>query len=563
MTQDGLNIMGYNRAAAVDLVKGGLNPLVAVLLASRNIQCIEEARELTEDRNVIADPFLLDDIEKAVARIKLALERGEHIAIYGDYDVDGMTSSSLLASYFKAKGVNCDIYIPERIGDGYGVKNKAVDTLHERGVSLVITVDCGITAIEETEYAKTLGMDIVITDHHECGEVLPAAVAVINPKRPGCRYPEKMLAGVGVAFKLVCALEGGSHADELFAQYGDLVAIGTVADVVPVLGENRTFIRRGIAQMREKARPGIKKLCEASGIDLKKITSSGIGFTLAPRLNAAGRLGQTMRAVELLLTENEDEAEIMASEMCELNRERQALEGKIFEEAAVMLADDRDSKDPIVLAEETWHQGVTGIVASRLAERLSRPAVMICLQDGKGRGSCRSFGSFNIFEALEANKDILESFGGHEMAAGLTIPEENITVFRERLRAFYREKIAGMPEPALSVDFEVLKPGLLTEENVASLSLLEPYGNGNPTPVLYMENAEVDIIMPISSGRHTKMWVKKYGESFECVYFSKTTKELKVTAGNRVDIVFTPQINEFRGRRTVQLLLQKVAVHRG
>lgn len=553
-------IAGYDRETAVNLYRSGINALVSVLLASRGVTDLNGANKLiNNDLSAVCDPFLLDDMDKAVERIKKAMETGEHIAVYGDYDVDGITSSCLLTSFFREKGCRCEIYIPERLEEGYGIKKTGIKTLAEMGVTLIVTVDCGITAVEEAEYASSLGVDIVVTDHHECGEELPKAVAVVDPKRHDGNYPEKSLAGVGVAFKLACAVEG-SPVSEMLERYGDLVAVGTIADVVPVTGENRVFIRWGLDRIKRGGRIGITKLCEAAGIDRTQLTAGNVGFTLAPRINAAGRLGKTECAQKLLLTNDEKTAGGLAENLCELNRERQLLEGDIFLQALDMLKENPPEGRPIVLSSSTWHQGVTGIVASRLTERYGLPAIIICLTDGVGKGSCRSVGTFNLYEALEANKDCILSFGGHEMAAGLTIEEGRIDELRERIGRHYTE-VAKMPPAAeLRIDFEVAKAEILSIENVQALSQLEPYGTDNQTPVMCLRDAEILSVIPICSGKHTKLWIERDGESFECVFFSKTAEELRVREGAKADLAFTPQINEFRGRRSVQLNLLDILV---
>ena len=548
-------IAGFDRTAAASLFRNGINPLVAVLLASRGITDTERAYKFIEnDTSVVCDPYLMDDMDKAAARIKRAMESGEHIAVYGDYDVDGITSACLLASFFRDKGCNCEIYIPERMEEGYGVKTGAIDTLCAMGVTLIITVDCGITAIDEVKYAASVGVDMIITDHHECGEALPDAVAVVDPKRKGGSYPYSSLAGVGVAFKLICAVDGDGY-ESLLEKYGDLVAVGTIADVVPVTGENRLFIRRGLEMIKSKGRLGLKTLCEAAGIDRRQITAGNIGFSLAPRINAAGRLGFTDCARRLFMTEDEREAAELAERLCDLNRERQALEGEFFAQALEMLEKTPPRGLPIVLASGDWHQGITGIVASRLTERYGLPAIVICIKDGVGKGSCRSFGGFNMYEALEYSRDCILGFGGHEMAAGITIKEDRVDELRERLGRYYNEVAKMPPVPELKVDFEVTKPELLAIENVRALSLLEPFGTDNQSPVLCFKSAEVVSVLPICAGKHTKLWASLGGDVFECVFFSKTAEELGFTDGNRVDIAFTPQINEFRGRCSVQLNL--------
>ena len=557
MVRPAWNIHGYVRQNAVTITRSGINPLVAVLLASRGTETPEDARRaIADDLSLAADPMLLRDMDKAVRRIARAVERQERTAVYGDYDVDGITSASLLTAWLKKQGLDCLTYIPERLDEGYGIKRAGIDYLHSRGVKLIISTDCGITASDEAAYAAGLGMDMIITDHHECGRVLPDAVAVVNPKRPDCPYPTKSLAGVGVAFKLVCACEGSDRLEELLEQYGDLVALGTIADVMPVPGENRLFIRRGLENIHTRPRPGIRALCEAAGLDWRQLSAMNVSYGLAPRINAAGRLSRTELATELLQCTDEQRAQHLAAELCQLNRDRQKLESEMFLQASEMVNSAPDG--PLVLVSDRWHQGVSGIVASRLAEKFGVPAIMICVAEGIGKGSCRSVRGFGIYEALSCCADTLESFGGHEMAAGLTIKSENIPVLAERLRAIYEKKRDSITESCLEIDFEVIKPGLLTEENVESLKMLEPYGLENPQPLLCMSKARVESIIPLSGGKHSKLRVNHLGETYDCVFFSRGPGELGLDQGGLADIAFTPQINEFRGRRSVQLLLSDI-----
>ena len=554
---DRWNVRGYDRGEAVRLCRRGLNPMVAVLLASRGITDADALSDwLRDDLSALSDPLSFQDMDRARDRVRQALERGEHVAVYGDYDVDGITASCLVADYLRGRGLVCDIYIPQRLEEGYGVKAAALDTIKGWGCTLVITVDCGITALEEAAYAAGIGLDLVITDHHRCGETVPAALAAVDPMRPDCRSASKNLAGVGVAFKLICAVEGPGSEEKLLDRYGDLVAAGTVADVMPVTGENRVLIKRGLQRMYRGERPGFLELRAASGLDNRPPTVSNVGFAIAPRVNAAGRLGSTATAVELLLTRDRRRASVLADELCALNRERQRIESGMFHEALAMLESFPDRTKPIVLASDTWHQGVCGIVASRISEKFNVPAVMISVKDGVGRGSCRSVEGFNLYDALSRCRDVLLGFGGHEMAAGLTVSRENIGALREALGKLYEG--AAAPERVLNVDFEVIKPELLSLANVEALDSMEPYGAGNPTPVLCMRDAVVENVAALSEGRHTKLWLRKGGAVFEALFFSRRPEELGVRAGDRVDAAFTPQINEFRGRRTVQLSLDDI-----
>ena len=560
MSEQNWKIAGYDRSAAVSLARSGLNPLLAVLLASRGVAAADEAARLLDpDASQEEDPFLLKDMDRAAARVSDAILHGEHAAVYGDYDADGITAACLLAEYLRDRGLCCEIYIPDRLTEGYGVSRRGIDALAGEGVTLIVTVDCGITACEETEYAREKGIDMVVTDHHECGSALPAAAAVVDPKRPdslGCRD----LAGVGVAYKLVSALEAKKAPGAALDRFADLIAVGTIADVMPVLGENRYLIRRGLLSLQAGTRPGFHALCRAAGISLPRLNATSVGFGLAPRLNAAGRLGRTETALKLVLSGDPGEAETLAATLCAYNRERQEIEGAMFEDAVGMLERMPPDGMPIVLASDRWHQGIAGIVASRLTEKYRLPAVMICLTDGVGRGSCRSVEGFSIYAALERCAGQLLGFGGHEMAAGLTIRAENVDVFREALGESYRESgAAGRLQP-LRVDFEMVKPHLLTVENVSCLPQLEPFGNENPTPVLCVRNARIDGVQALSGGKHTKFKASCFGENYDCISFSRSAEALGVYNGVLADIAFTPQINEFRGKTAVQLLTADVAV---
>jgi len=550
------DIGSFDRATAVEFCRSGINPLVSVLLASRGISNIEDVKAAIGDDPIpLHDPFLMTDMDKAVARIKEALDKKERIAIYGDYDADGMTASAILAIWLESKGADFEIYIPGRFDEGYSLNNDALDTLKERGVSLVVSVDCGITSIDEALHAKSIGLDLVITDHHECRDVLPQAYAVVDPKRPDCEYPNKTLAGVGVAFKLVCALEGGDHAEDILDTYTEFVAIGTVADVMPVTGENRELIKRGLNILNSNPRPGLRSLLREVNVDVGKASATTIGFVLAPRLNAAGRMGQTELSVDLLLTNDKDESDKLAVKLCQLNSERRDLEQKIYYEALSMLP-DHVGDEPIILAQHGWYQGVTGIIAAKMAERYQVPSIIISIDDeGIGHGSCRSFGSFPIYDALSACEDILENYGGHEKAAGVTVLADNIEQFRKHVSKYYRDRRMTTPASGLKIDFEVEKPEILTLQNLDALERLEPFGSGNPSPCLCITGATVSSTQSIGAGKHSKLKVEKSRVFFDCIFFSASVDDLGIHEGMVVDLAFEPQINEFRGRSSVQLQL--------
>ena len=540
------------------LTEAGFTPLLAAILSIRGMNDATEAQQfLCGGTETLIDPMLLKDMDKAVSRINAAINTGETMAVYGDYDVDGITSTCLLTDWLRSKGVDCFPYIPDRIEEGYGLNSAAISALKDKGVSLIISVDCGITAAQEAEFAKEIGVDLIITDHHECREqTLPEAVAVIDPKQEACSYPNKDLAGVGVALKLVCAVEGNSEA--VINRYADLAAIGTVADVVSLTGENRYIVRTGLAMIENTSRPGIAALLRESGMADRKVSSSTIGFTLAPRLNAAGRLGNVSVAGRLLMTHDEAEANALAAELCDLNRKRQSLETDIWEDASSMMS-GKNPDTPIVLASEKWHQGVIGIAASKLAEQYSLPTIMICFDGEKGKGSCRSYGGFNLFDALSACSEHLDGFGGHALAAGLNIRKDKLHDFCNAFGEYY---LANRPEelPTLNCDLEILNPRMLDMEGVESLNMLEPFGSGNPKPVMCISGAKLDKVTPIGGGRHLRFSINYRGANFECVFFSHTESEFGLNVGERIDVAFTPQINEFRFRSSVQL--QVVAARR-
>ena len=493
------------------LRSAGYPYLLSTVLAARGVTTAEAAAEALErDRSLSMSPMLMRDMDKAVARIQRAISQGETIAVFGDYDVDGITSTVLLMDYLKSCGVRCLRHIPRRIEEGYGLSKEAIQGLRDQGATLMITVDCGITGNEEVDFAASIGLDVVITDHHECKEELPRALAVVDPHRSDCPYPFKHLAGVGVALKLVLALGGESREDALFARYCTLAAIGTIAFC-------------GLEALPHTDFVGVHALLKEAGLLGKPITSVQIGFVLAPRINAAGRMGAADLAADLLETDDPARAE------------------------------DRSA---LVLSSEDWHQGVVGIVASRLSEKYACPSFMIHLKDGVGKGSCRSYGGFNLFSALESCADLLEGFGGHELAAGFTISEENIDAFRARMNRYVRSASGGeRAVSCLDVDAPISCPGEVTLAEVEQLDQLEPYGAGNPRPVFALLGATVDVLQPVGQGKHLKLRLSKGTCRFDAIFFSMTEETCGVAAGMRVDAAFYLQANTFRGNTTLQLQL--------
>ena len=538
-------------AGAVNaLVTGGYPPLPAMVLASRGLTDPKKAAAYLSCDAELYDPFLMTDMDKAVARVQQAIDRGEKIAVFGDYDVDGITSTCMLTDFLRRRGGNCVSYIPSRLEEGYGLNPIAIEQLSAEGVNLIISVDCGITAIAEAELCREKGIDLVITDHHECKDRLPAAVAVVDPHRPDGGYPHKNLSGVGVAFKLACALSGDQEA--VLREYADMVCLGTVADVMLLQGENRVFVARGLESLRSTRRPGFAALMRESGCASEAVSASTIGYNLAPRINAAGRMGQIDLALNLFLTDDEEEAADLARKLCDLNRQRQAVESQIYSQAVSMLPEGQPP-EAIVLADDTWHQGVVGIVASRMAEEYCCPAFLICLDGEHGKASSRSFGGFNLFTSLTALAPLLESYGGHELAAGFTIARGNIMRFRQEICALAAEYYLGSgPRTVLDVDC-VIPPELMTVRNIDALSILEPCGNGCPKPVFAMERMTVDRITMVGGGRHMRLRLRTGHHTLNAIYFSATPESVSIEQGDLVDVAFNAQINEFRGERTVQM----------
>ena len=558
----------------------GCSATAAKLLWNRDLKTAEAAnRFLRLEETRFHDAFLMRDMDKAVARIEKALAAGEKIAIYGDYDVDGVTSTSLLYLYLRERGADVIYYIPSRLHEGYGLSRGAMDRLAEAGVRLMITVDTGITAVDETAYAKTLGIETVVTDHHACRETLPDVCAAVNPHRPDDEYPFDELAGVGVVFKLVSAMEiirarreGESDAAavrRICHDYADLVAIGTVADVMPLVDENRLIVSYGLSRINREPRAGIAALIEAAngkGRAPRRVNSTFIGFGIAPRMNAAGRMGDATVAAELLLSEGGEKSERLAGELCELNTERQTEENRIAEAAYRKIEEQAAKEKPrvLVLDDDDWHQGIIGIVASRITERYGLPSILVTYdgspdRDGSatdlGKGSGRSVKGLNLVEALTACADLLERFGGHELAAGLSVRRGNIPLLRERLNAYAAERLTDeMLCVCLDADCEV---GMteLTEKLVEETEKLEPFGTANPAPAFVMRNANLRRVSPIGGGKHLRMTVEKDGVSMGAVWFGMTLAALDFDTAEPVDLMFRLGINEFRGETSLQMTL--------
>ena len=550
----------YKKPDSQALEQAGIPRLLAEVLASRGIVSPSQAHALySAGAASLLDPLEILGMKEARDRVLRAIRQKEHVTVYGDYDVDGITATCLLTDYLRSCGVDCRWYIPDRNDEGYGLNSSALQKLWEEGCTLVISVDCGVTATEEAVFAQSLGRDLVITDHHECKNgSIPEACAVVDPKRPDDTYKNPHLAGVGVAFKLVSACSGDQLA--VLERYADLVAVGTVADVMPLTGENRYLVQKGLQKLETDPRPGFYAIMNEPGTLPRKPNAGFIGFTLAPRLNAAGRLGQTEKAEELMLTEDAEEAARLTAELGELNRQRQKIENDIWRDAQKQLRTETPT-GPIVLSAEGWHQGVIGIAASRLAEQYGLPTVMISLSGENGKGSCRSCKGFNLYEALSACSEYLEGFGGHALAAGLTIRRDQIEGFRNALNRYYAEH-RPEPQPDVSCDLLLCDSSLLSIENVRALDLLEPYGSANPKPVLCIS----DVLLLSAYGvgaqkQHLKFSVEFDGLRFDGIFFSHSKDALGLQVGDRIDLAFTPQINDYMGNVSVQLTACAMRTH--
>lgn len=544
------NVSKPDPQAAAALRQGGYPELAARILAARGITDAKAAHEALDCNCPLPSPFLLTQMDVAAGRVACAIEAGEKIAVFGDYDVDGITATCLLTEFLRSCGADCVSYIPGRLEEGYGLNPIAIRSLQEKGVKLIVTVDCGITAVEEARLVRQLGMELVITDHHECKDTLPQAVAIVDPHKPDDTYPHRCLSGVALAFKLACALSADT--EQMLDRYADMVCLGTVADVIPLVGENRVFVSRGLQSLRNTTRPGLAALMKECGCDPASVNASSIGFMLAPRINAAGRMGQIDLAVDLFMTQDKERAAQVARDLCELNRQRQAIESEIYQQAISMLPQGQ-APEAIVLADEGWHQGVVGIVASRIAEEYACPTFLICLDGEHGKASSRSHGGFNLFASLTALSGLLESYGGHELAAGFTITRSNIPEFRRQVCALAASFFSGQTlRTSLDIDC-VVPPELMTLEEFDALEILEPTGSGCPKPVLMMPGLTVDRVTMVGGGKHMRLRLRQGRQSFNAIYFSVNSDTVNLRQGELVDVAFLPQINCFQGERLLQM----------
>lgn len=535
----------------------GVPFFLAMLMNIRGLDDAAHLREFLGEGEPLSDPFLLKDMDKAATRITRAVDNMEKIAVYGDYDADGVTSTAMLYSYLETRGADVIFYIPQREGEGYGMNIGAVEYLKEQGVSLIVTVDNGISSVQEVARANELGIDVVVTDHHRPQEILPDAVAVVDAYRPDDTSPYKHFSGVGIAFKLLMALEDGAgDVEDLLEAYSDLAAIGTIGDIVPLTGENRTLIRAGLERLSQSDRPGVQALLENAGVAGKALTSTNVAFTLVPRINATGRMGAPERAVRLLISGYEEEAEVLSEEICADNEERRRVEAEIAEAAFADIEAKGYMKDRVVVVDgENWHHGVIGIVASRVTERCGKPCMIISRGETEAKGSGRSIEGFSLFEAICACGDLLIKFGGHPMAAGITLKPENIEAFRKRINQYAAEHFPQMPTQTVTLDCK-LNPAALSVSMAQSLTQLEPFGNGNPQPVFGLFNMELSNVTPVGGGGHLRLTLEKNGSVITAMRFNTKPEELPYHIGDKIDLAVQLEAREFRGQPSLTVIVR-------
>lgn len=532
-----------------------VDPFAALLATSRGLDDINEIdRFFDTEAELTLDPMTIADMDAASERINLAIDGFERICVFGDYDADGVTATALLYSYLETRGADVIRYIPDRVKEGYGLNCDAIEYLAGLGVKLIVTVDNGVSAIEEAKKCKDLGIDLVITDHHKVGDELPDAIAVVDPHREDCPSNFKEMSGVGVAFKLVCALEGGEE-NMLLSEYGDLVALGTIGDVVTLTGENRVMVRKGLHMINEEPRPGISALMKEAGMSGKFFTSSTASFTVCPRINAAGRMSSANKALELLLCDDDDDAAFIAEEINALNVRRQQTETEIFSQAVSMLNNNPEMlNDRIIVVDgEGWHQGVIGIVAARLVEKYGRPCVVISREGENAKGSCRSIEGFSIYDAIESVSDCLDHFGGHTLAAGLGLKSSRIFELRCRLNEYAANK--EMPFALQKIDCR-LQPGSISLDLLSNLAYLEPFGAGNPQPCFGLFGVRLDDISSVSDGKHMRMSVSKNGARTGVVYFGMPEMLFPYEKGDVVDLAVNLDRNVYNGDERVSVIVR-------
>ena len=531
-----------------------ISEMIAEILINRKVDLDQIEQFLNPTRHDFHDPFFMPDMEKAVSRILEAMEKKEKIVIYGDYDVDGITSITVLKKFFADRGIPVDSYIPNRLEEGYGLNKVAIDTLKD--YDLMITVDCGISGIEEIDYAVSLGIDVVVTDHHEPTEVLPKALAVVDAKRKDNQYPFNQLAGVGVCFKLIQAISlKMGLADKEYLKYLDIVCVGTISDIVPLVDENRVIAKLGLKLVSQTKNIGLRCLLESIGY--KKVDSTSISFGVAPRINACGRMGSEKEALRLFLTDSVEEAREIAKRLNQYNLERQTAEKKIFEEAVQMIETSEKDKAGIILGSPNWHHGVIGIVSSKVTDLYFKPSVLVCFEGEEGKGSGRSIPGFDLHHALTECSSHLTKFGGHSMAVGVTIQKSEFEDFKEEFENFLQNSNIRDIIPIVYIDEEVsLKE--IDLETVKQIQLLEPFGEANKMPLFLFRNLKIHSIRTLSEGKHLKLTLKEDQVIVEAIGFNMGELASTYTIEDYVDVVGTLEVNRFNGNEQIQINVKEI-----
>ena len=533
-----------------------ISRILAKILVKREISEAQIPTFLAPTRNDFYNPFSMPDMEIAVERIIKAIEEKENVTIYGDYDVDGITSITVLKSFLEERGLKPNWYIPNRLKEGYGLNKEAISHIAEQGTTLMITVDCGISGIEEIEYSNSLGIETIVTDHHEPGEKLPNALAVVDAKRKDNQYPFTQLAGVGVVFKFIQAISQKLGLPEKeYLKYLDIVCIGTISDIVPLIDENRVIAKLGLKLVEVTKNLGLKTLLEVTGY--KKIDSTTISFGIAPRLNACGRLGKAEEALELFLSRDPIVVRNIADRLNEYNKERQETEKAIYEQAIELIETQETDKPAIVLGKENWHHGVIGIVSSKITEKYFKPSILICFEGEEGKGSGRSIPGFDLYEALTNCSTYLEKFGGHSMAVGVSVKKENFTKFKEEFEEYAQKSEICDIIPTIQIDEKITLKEIRLED-VKSLSLLEPFGEANKMPVFLYRNLKIHSIRALSEGKHLKLTLKDDNFFIDAIGFQLGELSGEYQIGDRVDIVGTLEINQFNGNENVQMNIKDI-----
>lgn len=535
--------------------KYGVNNIVAQRLVEYNLKDEEIKVFLNPTRKDFHNPFLLPDMEQAIERIIKAINNKEKIIVYGDYDADGITSTTIIKRYMKDRGIEIGTYIPNRLDEGYGLNETAIKEIANEGYNLIITVDCGITAIKETLLAKELGMDIIITDHHEVPEELPNAVAVIDAKRKDSNYPFKELAGCGVAFKLIQALSIKLNIPENeWLKYIDIACIGTISDIVPLKDENRVIAKLGLKLVSVTRNIGLKTLIEISGY--KKIDSTFISFGISPRINACGRMGHQEDALNLFLTDDPIEARKLATKLENYNKERQDIEKNIYNQA--LEAIEKEKNEPcVIIGKEGWHHGVIGIVASKITDLTYKPSILVCFEGENGKGSGRSIKGFDLHEAVKNNDSYLTAFGGHSMAIGLSLNVNNFEIFKQKVQEYARNSKIEELKPELLIDYQITSKDLDIEK-IKQLEVLEPYGEGNTLPVIIYKNLKIDSIRALSEGKHLKLILLDGNSYIDAIGFNMGDLTNQFQIGDKVDIVGNIGINQFRNIENISITLKDI-----